>query len=81
MRKPQSPPLTVRISGDLRAQIDAAAERAGTTRNAWVVGALRRALPDEAQPASLTGEEASRPTEPLDVEGWTDGKPMSERPS
>lgn len=71
----------MRISGDLRAQIDAAAERAGTTRNAWVVGALRRALPEEVQPASPLGEEAI-PPEPVDVEGWTDGKPppTSERP-
>jgi hypothetical protein len=80
MRRPQAPPLTVRVTDDLRAQIDEAAKRAHLTRNAWVVGALRRALPDEAQPASPMGEEAT-PPEPLDVEGWTDGKPTGERPS
>jgi hypothetical protein len=74
--------MTVRVTDDLRAQIDEAAKRAHLTRNAWVVGALRRALPDEAEPASPMGEEESgRPPVPLDVEGWTDGKPTSEPPS
>jgi hypothetical protein len=39
--------MTVRVTDDLRAQIDEAAKRAHLTRNAWVVGALRRALSDE----------------------------------
>jgi hypothetical protein len=75
----QPPPLTVRISGNLRAQIDAAAQRAGMSRNGWVVWALGQAV--NGEPASPVGETESGPPVPHDVEGWTDGKPTSERPA
>jgi hypothetical protein len=78
MSKGQSPPLTVRIPDDLRARVEEAAKQAGMARNAWIAWALRQALSDE--PASPVGEEAS-PPEVVDVEGWTDGKPTSKRPS
>ena len=60
MSKGQSPPLTVRISDDLRARIDEAADSAGVSRNAWIVWALRRALGEAAAPLER---------QPLDVEG------------
>ena len=65
MSKGQPSPLTVRISDDLRAEIDAAAERAGMTRNAWVVCALRQVLGsprgEDGDGASPTPHEVAAP--------------------
>jgi HicB family len=50
MSKGQGSPLTVRLPGGLRAQIDEAAEESGLSRNAWIVRVLERALTDGAGP-------------------------------
>jgi HicB family len=47
----QSPPLTVRLSDDLRARIDEQAQRLGVSRNAWIVQTLLTRL-ERVAPAS-----------------------------